>query len=220
MAETEAVPVLESIQETRVILAEGPDTKYFLMWVCAAFKSEKIEIFHVGGNQNLRKYLKTFVVTPGFEQVQTLVVARDAETDAQGAVKSVADALAAFDLPRPTEPFRFAPGRVDQPRTAVMIFPGYASSGKPRELANGMLEDLCLATIQPTDTALACVEEYINCLQSGPGSPKNLSKARLHAYLAGKDAFVGMKLGEATKSKAWDFDHESLAPFRETILAM
>jgi hypothetical protein len=60
----------------------------------------------------------------------------------------------------------------------------------------------------------------IACIGESAQPPKNINKSRLHAYLAGKVAFAGMKLGEATQSKAWDLDHESLSPFRETILAV
>ncbi len=208
------------LQENRVILAEGADAYFFLIWAYQAFGAEGIEVRDFGGNEELRLYLQALKLDPNFENLRTLVVARDAEADAEAALRSVAGALADAGLPSPDEPFSFTTGAPGQLRAAIMIFPGHDASNDESRLANGTLEDLCLGTIAPSDPTLACLEDYMACVSRLPNAPVHPKKARLHAYLAGKNDYAGLKLGEATRAKAWDLDHESLAPIKETILAM
>ena len=124
-------------------------------------------------------------------------------------------------LPKPTEPFTFASGAEEQPRTAIMIFPGFASPGSDRrDLTNGALEDLCLRTLPDPDPVLSCVDEYLECVRAIPGETPDATKSRLHAYLSGKAGFAGLKLGEAAKAKAWDLEHPALSPFKSIIQQM
>ena len=81
-----------------------------------------------------------------------------------------------------------------------------------------MLEDLCLEIVKESPV-LACVEEYIGCLDANTVKkenddeleegkfyyPKNPSKAKLHAYLSGMHEYVP-NLGMATEKGYWDLD--------------
>ena len=55
-------------------------------------------------------------------------------------------------------------------------------------------------------------------------APRNeftrLHKTKLHSYLAGKNDFVGLKIGEASKAGAWDWDHNSLYKVKAIITTM
>ena len=212
----------EPIRESKVILAEGVDAKLFLTSACRAYGADGIEVRDFGGNAQLRPAIRALKLTTGFGQVRCLVVARDAESNADAAMDSVADALAHVGLPRPTEPFSFASGTdEEQPRTAIMIFPGSeAADGERWVLKNGTLEDLCLATVPDSDAVLTCVDEYLKCVRKIPGDPPDATKSRLHAYLSGKAGLAGLKLGEVTKAKAWDLEHPALTPFKSIIQHM
>ena len=45
-------------------------------------------------------------------------------------------------------------------------------------------------------------------------------KTKLHSYLAGNNDFVGLKLGEASKAGAWDWNHVRFKPFKDMLNAM
>jgi len=57
-------------------------------------------------------------------------------------------------------------------------------------------------------------------LQSNGQKIARPHKTKLHSYLSGKDDFVGLKIGEASKAGAWDWDHERLKQFKDLITAM
>jgi len=60
-----------------------------------------IEIRH----PKLREALKALVATPGFSDVVSLVIARDADENPKGAFQSVQDSLKSVGLPSPAGPF-------------------------------------------------------------------------------------------------------------------
>ena len=114
------------------------------------------------------------------------------------------------------EPFAFTEGL---PRIAYMLLPGFDLETGDRSVLKGTLEDLCLSTTI-SDPIHACVNLYIDCLSSKGFFPIHPHKTRLHAYLSGKNELAGLKLGEAAKAGAWDWNHPALAPFREIIINM
>jgi hypothetical protein len=116
-------------------------------------------------------------------------------------------------LPVPQNPFEFTG---DNPKTAFMIFPGFDGAAT---LQAGTLEDLCLEIVKDCST-FACVDAYILCLQSNGQEIKWPHKTKLHSYLSGKNDFVGLKIGQAAKAGAWDWDHERLKQFKDLITAM
>lgn len=196
-----------TIREPKVIVAEGADAKWFLVWAYQAVGASEIDVFNFGGNTDLRMFLATLRQTSGFENVTSLVVARDAENDADGALRSAADALRESGLSAPEKAYEFCDG---SPRTAVAVFPGFSDAGASCGLANGRLEDLCLATVA-SDPLFDCVGDFVACARRNHEPVSREWKTRLHAYLAAKQKFVGLKIGEATKAGAWDFQHPAMA---------
>ena len=206
----------QRIERPQVIVAEGADACFFLMWAIQDWGSADIQLVDFGGISELRPFLQSLRGgIPGSSQITSLVVARDAEYSASQAFESAADALLAAGFAAPNSPFEITDGT---PRTGIVIFPGFASPDNPTELADGTLEDLCLATVAG-DPLLECVDDFLDCAGkvNGPSHPK---KARLHAYLAGKEDFAGLKLGEATRARAWALDHQAVRPIRNTISQM
>lgn len=75
------------------------------------------------------------------------------------------------------------------------------------EAARGALEDLCLAAVAG-DPAMACVEGYFECLDSRGMLPRQISKGKLHAFLASRET-PGRRLGEAAKAGDWPWDSDA-----------
>ena len=206
----------QRIECPHVIVAEGADACFFLMWAIQDWGLADIQLVGFGGISELRPLLQNLRGgIPGSSQITSLVVARDAEDSASGAFQSAGGALKTAEFDVPNGPFEITDGT---PRTGIVIFPGFASPDNPTELADGTLEDLCLTTVA-ADPLLECVDDFLDCAGkvNGPTHPK---KARLHAYLAGKGDFAGLKLGEATRARAWALDHEAVRPIRDTISQM
>ena len=200
------------IKYPKLLLAEGADAYYFFIWALKAFGVSDVQVMDFGGITDLTSYLKTLSVLPNYENVTNIVIARDAESNPDSAIKNVKKSFKQVSLPIPRNPFEFAGGNI---RTAFMIFPGF----KDRVLRPGTLEDLCWEIINDCST-FDCVDAYIQCLQSNGQEVKRLHKTKLHTYLSGKNNFVGLKIGEASNAGAWDWGHERLKQFKDLIMAM
>ncbi len=85
----------------------------------------------------------------------------------------------------------------------------------PDNKREGMLEDLCLESVQDDD-AFPCLGQYFDCLKTQGKVPKSLPKARIHAWLASQEE-PDRRLGEAAQKGYWPFDHEAFKPITEFI---
>ncbi len=205
------------IKETRLLLVEGADALYFYIWTCQAFGANGIQVLNFGGIKNLPLFLKQLTLLPGYANVESIVIGRDAEQDPEAAVKSVNGAFKNAGLPVPAKPFHFVGSA---PRVAFMLFPGFIVDAAGKKcLSAGTLEDLCLEIIEDPVT-LVCVDRYVDCLQANGQEVRHLHKTKVHAYLAGKSDFVGLKIGEAARVGAWDWNHSKLELFRGIITGM
>ena len=202
------------IEKTKLLLAEGRDGELFLVWACRTYRQqEDVQVVNFGGVNELPTFLKTLSQVENFDSVETLVIARDAESSASSAADSIRGALTGASLPVPVKPFSYASdGRM---KVAFVIFPG-------PESVSGTLEDLCLQIVRD-DAIMPCVEEYISCLRAK--RPKqlldHLGKRRMHTFLAGKEQqLIGATIGQASDRKAWDAEHPALQAFRAVIESM
>ncbi|MDA8162833.1 MAG: hypothetical protein M0022_08040 [Desulfobacteraceae bacterium] len=200
------------IEKAKLLLVEGADALHFFISALGAFGVDDVQVINFGGITELPKFLKTLSNLENYESVTTIAVARDAETDTSSAIQSVKKSFKEVKLPVPGKPFEFAG---DNPRTAFMLFPG--SDGQ--DIQSGTLEDLCLEIVKDTAT-FECVDQYIGCLKKNNQKIERLHKIKLHSYLAGKDEFTGLKIGEATKAGAWDWNHDRFKQFKNVIQAM
>lgn len=185
---------------------------FFLIWACKALGIEDVQVMDFGGITDLTSYLKTVVLLPNFETVSTIVIARDAETDPLTATINIKNSLKQVSLPIPETPFVFCEGVI---KTAFIIFPGFEG----QDLLPGTLENLCLE-IAKDASIFKCVDAYIQCLQSNDQEIKRPHKIRLHSYLSGNNDYVGLKIGEAAKAGAWNWNHEKFTQFKNLIKSM
>ena len=204
-----------AIKKKKIILVEGADAYNFFLWASQAFGAHDIQVLNFGGIDDLGQYLKTFNELPGYEKVNTILIGRDAEENPDGAQRSIKTALKKNGFAVPKKPFAFVE---DKHRVAFMLFPGFESGSEGSKLLSGTLEDLCLST---TEDALIheCVKSYVDCLSLNGVELNQLHKTRLHAYLAGKK-YVGLKIGEAARAGAWDWNHPKLNLLRRIIKEM
>lgn len=202
------------IKYSKLLLAEGIDAKLFFIWACQAFDVHDVQVIDFGGINNLTRFLQMLKLASNFETVTSIVIARDAETNPVGAIQSVRNSLEKAGLPVPETAFQY---KEDSIRTAFMVFPGFEHTGGG--LRSGTLEDLCLDITKDPST-FECVDAYITCLRSLGQPVQWPHKMRLHTFLAGKGDFVGMKIGEASRAGAWDWDHEGLERFRDVVTRM
>jgi len=205
------------IIKSKLLLAEGADTLHFFMAACEAFSVDDVQVMDFGGIKDLTTYLKALPLFPGYDKVDTIVIARDAEKNPSTAVSNVKRSLRQMGLPVPVNPFEFAG---TSPRIAFMIFPGFQIDAKDKTiLSAGTLEDLCLKIVKD-NTIFECVDQYLECLRSKGRKIARPHKTKLHSYLAGENDFVGLKIGEASRVGAWDWNHSSLKPFKDVIREM
>ncbi|MBF0565857.1 MAG: hypothetical protein HQK89_11485 [Nitrospirae bacterium] len=216
LADKDTIKDKLTIDKKKLLVVEGPDAYWFSIWACREFGVEGIQVLDFGGIRQLRQYLKTLPLVTGYNDVgvETIVIARDAETDQNAAIASVKGALKDAGFAVPASPLEFTNGA---PRTAYYLFS--QSSETSTSPQPGTLEDLCLDTIDDPDV-LGCVDRYLECLKAESRNTPRLHKSRLHAYLSGKDEFVGMKIGEAAKANAWNWNHDRLKQYKQLIMDM
>lgn len=209
MAET-----LRSIEKAKLLVGEGPEDERFFSALIGFLRIDDVQIERFGGTGNLSPYLKTLVVRPGFSSLRSLGITRDANGNAADAFRSVCGALLVAHLPVPAAPRQFAtevPGgfpNTDPIRVGTFILPG--------DNVPGMLEDLCLASVQ-TAPGVECVDDYLSCIEQAAGRvPDNLAKARVHAWLASRER-PGLRLGEAAEKGYWPWESAAFDQIKQFI---
>ena len=190
------------VRHPRVLVVEGKEEELFFGALIKHLGLQGIQVMPIGGKKRLRRNLKALVLSPGFAEVTSLGVVRDANADPVAAFQSVRDALQAANLPAPERPL--VPVG-ESPQVVVMIL--------PEEDVAGMLEDLCLKSIVE-DPAISCVEQYFECLRRERLSlPDNVSKAKVQVFLASRRR-AGLRLGEAAQAGYWPWDVEAFQQVR------
>jgi hypothetical protein len=200
-----------AITKPKLLLGEGKEeVRFFNALLTDKLHITDIQVVDYGGKTRLKDYLEALAQppVPGFAGLVSLAVTRDADTDATGAFVSVCAALANASLSVPGAHGLFAGVN---PRVGVWIFPDGRTLG--------MLEDLCMASVQ-TDLALPCVDEYFQCvLRRAARQPNNMAKARLHVWLASQ-VEPDKRLGEAAEKGYWPWDasaFQSLIHFLQAL---
>lgn len=197
-----------------LLLVEGIDAYNFFINACApnAFNTDKrIQVLNFGGIKELTRYLKNLKKRKFFDEVPAIGIIRDAETNAEGAICSIKRSLKINDFSVPPKPYCFVNGN---PKVCFGLLPGSKTDG---EYDNGALEDLCLQTIENSEKVILNeTDEYLTKVND-ISQLTHEHKSRLHAYLSAKNKYVGMKIGEAAKAGAWDWNHQALDKLREMM---
>lgn len=207
------------ILKEHLILCEGRDAQEFLIQFLESDAlsflpgfSNDIQVMDFGGNSELPRYLTILKNMDGFEAIRSLLVVRDAETNAEAACQEIQAALQRNALPVPEAPRCW---RGDAPQVGFALFPQCDGT-----LRNGTLEDLCLSILSDPlacDT-LASIDKFLAHIEASRGTPLNRRfKAKLHTYFSVHNDYVSLKIGEAAKAGAFDWKHAALAPLKNFI---
>ena len=192
------------IQAPKQLLVEGRTPEiFFREWVEALGRKEAIEVRDFRSLDELTDFLKVFTSYKEFkESVESIGIIRDAEDKpADAAFQSVCASLRAVNLAAPETRGVFcnAPRR-----TGVFILPDCERAG--------MFETLCWDVLEANPAIAAeleCVKAHFHCLAGAKVQPKNLEKAKVWMYLAGRGEF-DPQVGRAAQNKVWDWNSPAL----------
>lgn len=186
----------QQLSKPKLLIGEGSEEVLFFHAFLNHLNITDIQVENYGGKQGLGNYLKTLHLRPGYSEVVSLGITRDADESANNAFNSVCGFLKNGKLPVPNHPKQIIG---ESPQVSVLILPDYQN--------NGMLEDVCLEAVK-TDPAIQCVDDYFKCVYSTVGrKPKNkdIAKARLRVWLASQIA-PDKRLGEAAQAGYFTWD--------------
>ncbi|MDE6592036.1 MAG: hypothetical protein K2K57_03095 [Oscillospiraceae bacterium] len=207
-----------------LILCEGRDEKLFFIWFLDYFKNKsssdydkynEIQIEDIGGNADFVKQLSVWKLVSDFENLKTVGIIRDAETDSSGALQSIQHCFSCNDLPQPQDCFELTEGEDGGIRTVFGILPGTKTGSK---WDNGTLEDLCLKILKDPQSSekIISISKYLDQAQNDFKYKINhMHKAKLHTYFSSNEPFIGSKIGEAAKRGAFNFESDILINFKK-----
>lgn len=196
------------LTKPKLLIGEGHDEVVFFGALLKHLGIDDVQVTDYRGKQKLPAFLDALKKLPGFSQLESLGVTRDADLDAVGAFASVSNHLMNCGLPAPASSGNI---EVGIPRVRIMILP----DGKQP----GMLEDLFLEALGD-DSLTQCIGRYFECVGVAKGSaPRLLSKARVHAWLAAQDP-PDMRLGIAAQKGLVEWNNPSFDQLRDFLTSL
>jgi hypothetical protein len=173
---------------------------------------EETQVFDYGGIRELSYFLNDLSKLSNYDEVSTILIARDAETSVNSSIQSVNHSLKAAGL-TDTD---ITPFKIEQKakKLGMVLFPGYDE--KQQLCETGTLEDLCLKIFKD-QAVIECIDAYLSDFQTETKTFKRPHKNKLHATLSFTNKYVGMKIGDTTKAGGFDFTSAYLAPFLDII---
>ena len=168
----------EPITKSRILLVEGKDEVIlFSELLVNQNLNSSVQVIEIKGKDQFGGRLRALRAFSGFDQVISIGVVRDADSNPTSAFQSVCSGLRNAKLPVPTTPMQSIAG---PPQVTVMIVPNADTQG--------MIENVCLNSVSD-DPAMACVEQYFHCLEAQLRAlaENDIPKARVRAFLASRE---------------------------------
>lgn len=199
-------------ERLRFLVVEGVSEEHLFNALFAHMKRGGVEVGDIKiivseGKDNIRGDIQAITQIANFDAVVSIGIVRDADDNADDALRSVQEALRVAGLPAPSAPLSVVGS---DPKVAALILPYGRSSG--------VLEDVCLEAMED-DPAMRCVQDYISCIESRldvQSQPRSLSKAMAQAFLASRRE-PGLLLGQAAHRGYWDFEHAAFEPLKRLV---
>ena len=206
-----------------LILCEGIDEKLFFMWfldyfkkksICDYDKYNEIQLEDIGGNEDFVKQLGVWKLVSGFDNLKTVGIIRDAETDSTAALQAIQNCFSCNNMPPPEDCFELT-GSKDGIKTVFGILPSTKTNSK---WDNGTLEDLCLRVLKDPRSLekINSISKYLDRAQEDfEYKIRHMHKAKLHTFFSSNEPFIGLKIGQAAQSGAFDFESDVLVNFKK-----
>ncbi len=187
----------------KLIAVEGQDEVYFFNELLNHIEIRDVEVREVGGKDQFKDKFAGFIKLRRFDELESIAFVCDADNRNAvwsfnrlcGNIENVATEEPSFsgNIVIPSGMSEFSDGN---PRIGIYIMPNNSD--------NGMLENLCLDSVED-DPAMECVNEFIECALQLDKKPKNIAKAKVQTFLASKEKIVN-RLGLGAKKGYWVFE--------------
>lgn len=189
----------------KLILVEGKDEVNFFKALLKKIGIES-DVYDYEGKRNFnKKKFGAIKNSPGFENVKSLVLTMDADNSVENTYECIKNVLGENETVCPANLNEFVED--NGIKVGVYIMPDCENQG--------MLEDLCLKSVEEEDL-LRCAEGFLKCVDSSVSDeekPKNVSKAKAQTFLAGKKEIV-KSVGLGAQKDYWNFDHECMSKIK------
>ena len=186
------------IQKNKLLLVEGNDDQNFFQKLLQEITLDNIQIIPMGGRDNFRTpNFRSVINTPGFREVVALGIVRDADDGAGSVFTNTCTALRECGLPEPTRTMEITNTTL---KVGILIIPPNTEKGE--------IEDLCLSSLKEY-SEIECIDSYFKCLKEKllpEKFPRDLSKARVQAFLASREESVP-RLGIAAQKGYFPLNH-------------
>lgn len=195
----------EKISNRKLIVVEGKDDTKFFVKLLDEINITDFFVWGIDGKDNFNNDLPLLSKLPGFSNLTHFVVIRDNDTDdAFTSVRNIICRKIGF----PNAPSTHGEFTSGTPQIGVFIMPGEAVEGNA-------IEDLCLKTVEKC-SAMKCVNEFISCLSALKDKPKNMSKAKVQAFLASQPE-IANSIGQGASKNYWNFNSPILDELKDFL---
>lgn len=215
---------INRIVRNYIILCEGVDTMNFLLYYLNSKElkdderfSNDIQLLSFGGINELPLYIANLKSMEGFDSLKSILIVRDAETDVDMAVSMVKKALKNNGLPVPDSSSSWKNQPDNKIRVAFTLMP--ACSTEP---VAGALEDLCWKILvnNADNEVRSDVREFVSQMKNKYQSiSSHEHKSRLHTFFSVNENLISLKIGEASKTGAFDWKSPCLDPLKKIIMS-
>lgn len=200
-------PLMVPIKRPKVIAVEGKEDRKLFDAFIRNLHLRNIQVVAMGGRHPLTKRIESVKNTPGFSQVTSFGVVIDADRNYQAAFQSLCAALRNINLAVPTSELTKVG---NSPSVVLMVL--------PKRGRCGTLEDLCLNAVR-SDPAIPCVNRYFACLSRKGINTRNISKAKIRAFLSSRPK-ADLTIGDAAYAGYWPFLDSTFDDVRRLLQMM
>lgn len=207
------------IVKSNLIICEGRDEQEFLIKylnsdILSSVPgfSNDIQVIDFGGNSELARKLAILKNMENFDKLTSLLIIRDAETNAESACLEIQRALKQNGFPIPQGPHCWEGQTL---KTGFLLFPNCDCI-----VQNGTLEDLCLSILSDPLAAgtLEEIDLFLKRLEKYRHEPfSRVFKTKLHTCFSVHNDYVSLKIGEAAAAGAFDWNSPALDPLKNFI---
>ncbi len=183
----------EEIRSKKMLVVEGSDDVCFFSTLLKKLNIEGVYVSALGSKHRFNEDLPDIQKRQDFSSLTHLGLIRDKDDNAFESVKNILQRKMNFETV-PGEDGEFIGG---EPNLGILIMPGSGVDGT-------MLEDLCLETVKRHE-AMACADEFMECVSALRDPPRNPAKSKVQAFLAAQPQ-TASSVGIAAQKGYWNLD--------------